>query len=234
MSEQPPTRAVENDVARSTPRSWIRVASNAVPARWVTVAALALFLAVTAAFGGLADAPPKAERPLTQLGAGDTHDTGEFEIRLDRAVLIDELDGSGTFPEEGERVLAVVGTIRNTTNEPIESSIIAANQLRAEGLPGTRLDGDDMEAAVARFDDTTYLPVLQPGFEVELAFTWAVPGDHLHADDELALTLSDKTWFQPSFLSRGPGSWTTPYVPAAEVRLTIEDVGAGADQEDGT
>jgi hypothetical protein len=234
MSEQPPTGTIEKKVARSTPRSWIRVASNALPARWVTIAALALFLAVTAAFGGLADAPSKAETPLAQLAAGDVHDTGEFEIRLDRAVLIDELDGSGTYPDEGERVLAVVGTIRNTTNEPIESMTIAANQLHAEGLPDTRPNGDDMETAVARFDDTTYLPVLQPGFEVELAFTWAVPGDLLHADDELALTLSDKTWFQPSFLSKGPGSWTTPYVPAAVVRLTIEDVGAGAEPEDGT
>jgi hypothetical protein len=44
--------------------------------------------------------------------------------------------------------------------------------------------------------------------------------------------LSKLTWFEPKFLSDEAPFWTTPTIKAADMKLTIEDVGAGADQED--
>ena len=219
---------------RRTPATWIRVAADKVPPKWVTVSAVALFLAGTAAFGGLADAPAAAEKPLAQLDPGDAHDTGELKVTLDRAVLIDTLDGSGTYPldDGSERVLAVLATIENPGNEALDTLSFATDQIAVTGMPTERPDGRALEVSTARLDDATISPVIQPGFSVEIALTWPVPRDLWRADDELHLTISDLTWFEPTFLGDGPGFWTEPAVPAAEIDLVVEDVGAGVETED--
>lgn len=229
-----PSATGPTTTARRTPAAWVKVAAEKMPAKWVTVAALGLFLAATAAFGGLADAPAAAEKPLAQLEPGDTHDTGQLKITLDRAVLIDELSGSGTVPiKDGhERVLVVTGTIENPGDTVLYSSSFATKQLEIEGLPEKRPNEDDVEASVARLDDATLSPLIQPGLAVEVAFTWPVPDDLLQAGDDLHVTISDLTWFEPSFLMQQPAVWTTPAIPAAELDLEVEDVGAGVDAED--
>lgn len=233
MNDAKPAAAETDAATRRTPASWMRVAAKAVPAKWVTVAGLTLFLGATAAFGGLADAPAAAEKPLARLEPGDVHGTGQLEVSFTRAVLIDELPGSGTTPlfEGGERVLVVTGTLHNATDAPLPSLSFARGQLVVDGLPEKRPDGGAVEASTARLDDATLHPVIQPGLSVEVAFTWPVPADLLHADDELHVTIADLTWFDPSWLSDQPGYWTTPAVPAAELDLVIEDVGAGVEEE---
>lgn len=218
---------------RTTPRQWIKVAAGKVPATWITVAATAVFLGATAGFGGLADAPGPEPEPLPVLAAGETHTNQQFDITVERAVLIDELPGSGTYPKEGERVLAVVATLQNITDDPLLSSQFSEATFTIEELPAERPSGDEATSSIARVDDSTLAPWLQPDVPVQVVVTWPVPADLLGAGDLVRLTLSDYERYDWARLggSEDDHSWVDP-APAAYVDLEIEDVGAGADSEE--
>ena len=62
--------------------------------RWFGGAFIALFLAATAAFGGLATAAPPE---IAQLDPGEAHVTDQRSLAIQRAVLIDELPEAGVF-----------------------------------------------------------------------------------------------------------------------------------------
>lgn len=202
---------------------WIRAASDRVPTRWFAGIATGLFLVATAAFGGLATA---ASPELAQLDPGDAHVTDQRSLTVKRAVLIDELPGSGVTPEPGERVLALVVDVENRWDEPQES-IGAASSIGASFA----VEGVDAEAesSAARMDDATLGPDLQPGVPAELVYTWAVDADDYGDGDELTVTLREMTLYTGSFVMTGQ-SWTDP-VTTATMTLEIEDVGAGADAE---
>ncbi|GAA1724946.1 hypothetical protein [Microbacterium paludicola] len=213
--------------SRRTPASWAKVAAQRLPSSWVTVTAAALFLAATAAFGGLADAPVAEAAALPQLMAGDTHTNDQFAITFERAVLLNDLSGSGTTPQEGERVLAVVVTMENVTDSPLSTASYAPQTFAVPGLPAQRVDGSKMPTvSVARMDDATTGPYLQPGVPSQLVLTWPVPADRYAAGDEVPLAISDLHWWEPELLFTGNGGqWEDP-TPAARVQLTAEDVDA--------
>lgn len=214
----------ESPDAAPVPRrrfEWIRAATDRVPTRWFAGLATAAFLAATAAFGGLATA---ATPEPAQLEPGDAHVTDQRSLTVKRAVLIDELPGSGVSPEEGQRVLALIVDVENTWDKPQKSGI--------EGIGESFvIEGIDAEAdsSVARLDDATTQPRLQPGVPAELVYTWAVDADDYAAGDELTVTLRELTLYTGSFVMRGQ-TWSDP-VTSATMTLEIEDVGAGADAE---
>lgn len=215
----------ESPDAAPVPRrrfDWIRAATDRVPTRWFAGLATAAFLAATAAFGGLATAAPPE---LEQLEPGDAHVTDQRSLTVKRAVLIDELPGSGVSPEEGQRVLALIVDVENTWDEPQKSGI--------EGIGESFvIEGIDAEAdsSVARLDDATTQPRLQPGVPAELVYTWAVDADDYAAGDELTVTLRELTLYTGSFVMRGQ-TWSDP-LTSATMTLEIEDVGAGAEPEE--
>ncbi|NLP83409.1 hypothetical protein HF576_06105 [Microbacterium sp. CFH 90308] len=216
----------ESPDAAPVPRrrfEWIRAATDRVPTRWFAGLATAAFLAATAAFGGLATAAPPE---LAQLEPGDAHVTDQRSLTVKRAVLIDELPGSGVFPEEGQRVLALVVDVENTWDEPQGS-------FGKESIGDSfTIEGVDAEAdsSVARLDDATTSPELQPGVPAELVYTWAVDADDYAEGDELTVTLQELSLYTGSFVMNG--QWWTDPVPDATVTLEIEDVGAGAEPEE--
>lgn len=217
----------QKPASRRTPASWVKVAAQRLPSSWITVTAAALFLAATAAFGGLADAPVAEAAPLPQLTAGDTHTNDQFAITFERAVLLDDLSGSGTTPKEGERVLAVVVTMENVTDTALSTASYVPATLAVPGLPTQRVDGSEMPTvSIARMDDATIGPYLQPGVPAQLVLTWPVPADRYVAGDEVPLAISDLRWWEPELLFTGNGGqWRDP-VAAARVQLTAEDVDA--------
>lgn len=217
MSESPDAAPV-----RRRRFEWIRAATDRVPTRWFAGLATAAFLAATAAFGGLATA---ASPELAQLEPGDAHVTDQRSLTVKRAVLIDELPGSGVSPEEGQRVLALIVDVENTWDEPQGAG--------PEGIGESFvIRGVDAEAesSVARLDDATTGPELQPGVPAELVYTWAVDADDYAAGDELTVTLRELTLYTGSFVMTGQ-TWTDP-VAEATMTLEIEDVGAGAEPEE--
>lgn len=199
---------------------WIRAADDRLPTKWIAGIATALFLAVTAAFGGLATA---AEPEIPVLEAGDEHRNEQLAMTVVRAVLIDEFPEAGVYVEPGERVLAVVVDAENLWTQPLPTSAgdSVSEALRLDEVAGAAPD------AVARLDDATQSPVLQPGVPARLVVTWAVDAERFAAGDTVALVLSDETLYTGQIVVEGQ-SWGDPE-QAAIVEVTLEDVGAGAD-----
>lgn len=200
----------------------LRKATDRVPTKWFAGIGTALFLAVTAAFGGLAAvAPPKVT--LDELAAGQEHVGTQLAVTVQRAVLIDALPGSGSFPEDGERLLVLIADVENRWNEPLQTS-------GSDGVQRTILLDDGSAAdAIVREDDATLSPWLQPGVAAQLVLSWAVPADAYRDGEQLDITLQDSTRETGQLLFTGE-YWSEP-APAAIVAATIEDVGAGSEGE---
>lgn len=198
---------------------WIRAASDRVPTRWFAAIGTGLFLLATAAFGGLATA---AETPVAELALGAEHTNDQVSVTVDRVVLIDEFPEAGVYVEGGERVLALVVTARNEWIQPLRASggSSVTQTFSVEGL------GDTPPDSVARYDDATIGPWLQPGVPAQIVLTWAVDADAFADGDDVAVTVNDMTLHTGSFVA--DGQWWTDPVPAATVVVPVEDVGAGA------
>lgn len=220
MTAPPETPAP--DPARPSRTSRLARTWDRIPTGWFAGILTAAFLAVTAAFGGLAQA---AVPPLPELEPGDTHVNDQFALTVERAVLIDELPEAGITVEPGQRVLAVVLTAENVWDRALPSE--GSSGLRA-GVRVAEL-GHEPATAIARFDDTTFSPYLQPRVPAELVLTWAVDRGALTDGDEIEIVLRDLTLRKGQLVTSGE-YWETP-VTAATMMLGVTDVGAGADAE---
>lgn len=218
----PPATPSERDGATTPQRRWLARAWDRIPTGWFSGILLAVFLGATAAFGGLADVPAAA---VPELAVGDTHDNGPFALTVERSVLIDDLPEAGISVEAGERVLAVVVTAENLWDRPLPSDAPAgvSGSVRIVQL------GDTPAQAVARFDDTTTAPILQPRVPAQLVLTWAVPADEFEEGERLDVELRDFTQVAGRLIV--DGEWWDDPVTAAQLSLPVTDVGAGADAE---
>jgi hypothetical protein len=206
--------------ARRPGAGWLRAATDRVPTRWFAAIGTAVFLAATAAFGGLATA---SEPGPAAIEAGTEYRNDEFAITVERAVLLDEFPEAGAFVDEdgNERVLAVQMSIENLWSEPLTAGPLTLTEsLSIEEL------GDIPMESVARFDDATTSPWLQPGVPAEIVLTWIIDADDFVAGDVLHLTLNDLSLYTGSFVITGQ-SWEDP-VPAATLTLVVTDAGSGS------
>jgi len=201
--------------------------TDRVPTGWLAGILTAVFLGVTAAFGGLAAV---AAPPVPEIEVGDTHRSGQFALTVERAVLIDELSDAGVFTEDGERVLVVVLTVENVWDRAQPAGSFAGSTGVVGAVRIAQL-GDAPADAVARLDDATVAPYLQPGVPAELVLTWAVEDDAFADGDLLQLELRDSSLYEGQLITYGQ-QWEDP-VLAARLTVEVADVGAGADAEAG-
>ncbi len=202
---------------RQPRRTWVRAAVDRVPTSWFAAIGTAVFLAMTAAFGGLATA---ATPELPRLQAGDTHRGAQLSISIERAVLIDELREAGIYVEDGERVLALVVDVENVWDRPLSARDKSLeSSLRVDGIDGA-------PQAIARLDDATQTPWLQPSVPVRVVAAWPVTTGSVSDGEVLSVTLSDLALVRGQFVVDGD-FWSDP-TPAAVVEVAVSDVGAGA------
>ncbi|WP_243229544.1 hypothetical protein [Microbacterium sp. CIAB417] len=199
-----------------TSKKWVTAVADRVSTKWIGGIATALILGATAAFGGLGTVP---EPPLPELSAGETFTGAGLEMTPQRAVLIDELSDTGVTPAEGERLLVLLVDVTNIddTARPATATGSVA-EIRVDDAP-------DVAGAIARYDDTTLNPWLQPGVPAPLVLTWAVPADAYAGGDELRVALHTATEYSGEFFIHGD-YWEDVEV-GAYATLSIEDVGAG-------
>ncbi|HWM17293.1 MAG TPA: hypothetical protein VNP97_11975 [Microbacterium sp.] len=213
------TEGDDSTPKKSRPTAWLRAASDRVPTKWLAGIATAVFLAATAAFGGLATA---AAPEVATLEAGEEHRNDQLAITVERAVLVDEFPEAGVYIEDGERVLAVVISVENQWSEPIVAS--------ASGSVAQSLQLEELAAAppdsVARYDDATVSPTLQPGVPVQLVLVWAVDAGQFIDAQDLHFTVNDMALHTGSFVANG--QWWTDPTEAATLTVTLDDIGAGA------
>lgn len=199
--------------------AWVRAASDRLPTRWFAGIATGLFLAVTAAFGGLATA---SEPPVPTAEADEAIVAAPFTVTVERAVLLDEFPEAGVYvdEEEGERVLAVQLDVVNTWTRPLAAQ-------SENGLTGAiRVEGLGPADSAAHYDDATRNPRLQPGVSAPIVLTWVIDGDAFSEGDEIVVSVNTMTLYTGSFVTSG--QWWNDPVPSARVSLVATDVGAGA------
>lgn len=219
-----PVNAEAGDPQQSEPRrlAWLHAAADKLPTSWLAGLGTAAFLAVTAAFGGLA---PVAATPLAELTAGDEHVNTQLSVVVERAVLIDDFPEAGVRAEPGQRVLTLVLKVENRWTKPLpprgDESVSQAVRLPALG--------DVPPETVARLDDATMSPWLQPGVPARLAATWAVDDEAFAGGEDLTVDLRDASLHTGRFVRAGD-YWDDLRV-AAHVTVVVEDLGAGAGAE---
>lgn len=197
---------------------WLRAVSDRVPTRWFAGIATGLFLLATAAFGGLATA---ATPEVATLEPGQEHRNDQLAMTIERAVLVDEFPEAGVFVDDGERVLAVLVSVENTWTEPL-AAYPDSSVTESLAIKGLAAEPD----SVARYDDATLNPVLQPGVPAQIVLAWAVEADEFADAQKLSITLNDMTLYTGSFVANG--QWWTDPTAAATTTIAIEDIGAGA------
>lgn len=205
------------------PKKWVSAVTSRISTKWIGGAATVLILGATAAFGGLEAVP---EPPLPELVAGDTFTGAGWEMTPQRAVLIDELNETGVRPKEGERLLVVIMDVTNVDDAARPSSSSAKGSLTAIRVD----DVPDIAPAVARYDDTTASPWLQPGVPTQLVLTWALPASGLADGDDIRLTLPTATEYTGEFFVYG--EYWEDEETGAYATLAVEDVGAGIEEEE--
>lgn len=212
--------------APAAPRAGQRFAAWArrVPTGWFAGILTGLFLAVTAAFGGLAQVAPPA---VAALEPGDAQVGPQLALEVERAVLFETFPEAGAYAGDGEVVLALLVNAENRWSEPFPSSHGAVEQaLRVEGL-GDAIAGAE-PASIARLDDATFGPWLQPGVPADLVVSWVVPADSVAEGDGVRVVIRE------AMLERGQRltsdeRWSSPK-PVAAVELAVVR-GAAAEGE---
>lgn len=204
-----------------------------MPTRWFGGILIGLFLIGSAAFGGLNDVPVAA---LPEAEVDEPVTGQQFEITVERAVLIDGLpDLSITPDDERDRLLAIVMTVENVWTETMgtaDSIGLGGNYriLDTDGSPAAGLV-DGVPPLYVRWDDTTNFPRFQPGVPAQIAAFWDVDADAYADGDELTIEIIDRTFREQGFVTYG-GMWERE-TPIARVPVVIEDVGSGDATEEG-
>lgn len=199
-----------------------RTAASKLPAKYLTAILTALFLAATAAFGGLNDAPPEPVPEPVVVTAGETHNTGRYTITFRGAYLADAWDGAGVYPVDGQRAVVLLADI--VSNGP--SSLGAAEltgTISGDAVPVDEYFGGP-DLSITRADDHLFSPTLPPHVTVPLLVGWEVASDEYSAGDTIELTLAGQRLDQTEFL--GHATFWNETGEHAVVRLELEDVNA--------
>ncbi len=208
---------------------WARSAADKLPTKWIVGGATALFLAATAAFGGLGTA---AEATPPSITIGAPIDAGDYDITV---------EGVRSFTSENEdvpvfllsaeddapfTVVAVDASVVSRVGVPVGADLQFQNVRggifpRTGDSPTLTIDGIGGSAGVTRQDDTMDTVVLQPDLPEEVTIWWRVEGPV----DEVSLEIWSSTTAPGAFLAREYETlWSRGEVVAAAV-LPISDGG---------
>lgn len=201
-----------HNAARRAPR-----ARRTVIALLVGAAVVVSVPTVIALAGGFADAP--AAEPA-HLDVGAEHRNDRFAVTVTEASVADENDVSGHLPDDGERILAVRIEIENISDEAFSTT---------QGLRETILVpelGDDADVRIARVDDGTRAPWLQPGLPAILQLSWVVADDAVGDGDAIDVLILDPHRYVLSTIASGT-TWRET-TPGALIEAVVRDDGAEA------
>lgn len=181
-----------------------------VPLRWWFIGTVGLLLAGSAAFGGLADATPADQGPVTV-------EPGEEFIGPELATVVHSAEFSDTAPgrfepDEGYTYLVVRATV---TNLYTVSSITFTDLLQIPSL------GEDLaKAERVTFSDGTLGPQINPQVPLDVVFMWDVPLELVPEDGVVPVTIMSKSFTKDGDVTYG-SYWSDPH-PAAIVTLEAE------------
>jgi hypothetical protein len=196
---------------------------RATLAALLAIVLLGAAVAILAATGGL---ETSTRRGPVEHGPQEEFTSSDMRITLERAVVVDQLPGSGVFTDAdaGERVFAVLIEVENLDVDP--------RLARSDGgLSRVIADfGIEGEPEISVYGDGDFSVVtLQPGVPARLLLSWMVDDDQIGEGDDVHLTMPDAEK-RESTLTPGTFVWDE-LPPSAVVVTTVEDLGEG--REDG-
>lgn len=200
------------------------MATDRVPTKWFAAIATGLFLAATAAFGGLADVSKPA---AASIEIGEPHTTEQVTLEVQDVVLVDDLPELFLDLEEGRRVVVVLVHATNEWTEPQSTTLLESG---IRDLIRLDLDGlrDAAPTAIFRVDDVGYdTTVLQPDLRVPLGFVWSVPAADVSDGDSVRVQVFDQT-FSEGQVVWSARLWGDP-VLAGTLEIAVTDLGTGED-----
>ncbi|MFF0271541.1 hypothetical protein [Kribbella sp. NPDC004536] len=143
-----------------------------------TLSAGVVLLAISAAFGGL----KKAGDETPHVDPGTAIDAGQFEVTVERAVIVADLKPLFT-PDPGGVLIAVVTKLKVTDDTGTTPSL---DLIRLIGVPGVKDTAGPIGSTNLR--DATMNPVLTPDATEDVAFVWQLPkGTKLPAEINLTV-----------------------------------------------
>ena len=225
MSTGEPTPEMTGRFAR------LRAATDRVPTKWFAGILTGLFLAATAAFGGLADAPAPA---VASLALGEAHTSAQLTVEVEDVVLVDDFPELFLDLEPGRRALVVLAHVTNEWTQPLHAGSGSDSDLVDTVRVGVDQLDEEAPIAIARVDDASTSPLLQPGLRVPLAFVWSVPRSAIAGGDSVDVRVFDQTLYTGQVVTAGQW-WDDPAL-AVTVAATVTDLGSGdssGDEEDG-
>lgn len=206
--------------------AWARNLIDRIPTGWSATIFTGLALGATAMFGGLEDAPVPPPT-IVSVAAGEEHVNDALRITVQRAIVIDELSGSGSSPDDDsdDRVFALVVDVESRWDRPLYATTTLQSSVLA---PHTELDEFDRDAemSVVRLEDETSGVVLQPHVPETLVLSWVVPGDRYADGEPVEIALRDPELFVYTTFEH-EDEWAD-FAEAATVSLAVEDLGSGA------
>ncbi|GAA3532804.1 hypothetical protein GCM10022234_32130 [Aeromicrobium panaciterrae] len=143
--------------------------------RQLTLAAGALVLLASGLFGGLERAEPEK---VTSVKAGQTVDTGPFDLTVTKVVWAEDLaDGPGE--SELGRFLVVHATVTSTEKDTV-SGFVIREALRIHGLRGfaekegsdVLVTSDEADPRVVSVADQVRIDYLNPGLTYDVQYVW--------------------------------------------------------------
>ncbi|MFE6997049.1 hypothetical protein ACFVAE_13875 [Microbacterium sp. NPDC057659] len=219
MGDKSAAPSAQTDAGEAKRANWFRTQLDRVQTKWVGTIGLVLFLAATAAFGGLnavADPGPPS------VHTGDLVTTDSLEMIVQKVYLADRIEGGANIDSESEdRVLAVQIDIKNLAETP------RIMRSTFEGLGETQIKGGPAKAPdVSRPSEPTGGSVtLQPGIKDTIILSWAVDPTAFPDGKEVRIALPDPQSYRGQFLDHDL-HWTNEGVSAI-VAATVEDIGEG-------
>lgn len=212
MTLEPPEATPDADPAAAVRRRGLRAAFDRVPTSWLSTALVVVVLGVSAAFGGLADAPAD---PIVALEAGARIDGAQLDITVLEGAVLEALPEAYLEPSAGNRLVMVTARVENVSTRPAASEEFD----EVVGLDGV----SDAPATVLDVDDGRQWPTLQVGVPRTLAWVWEVPV--AAAASSIGVEVFDRSYYEGTTLTVG-GSFEDP-VLVASGELPLRDGDAG-------
>ncbi len=177
--------------------------------KWFALAGTALFLAATAAFGGLAEAPA-ADVPT--IAVGETFERPDLTLTVEGAGLS---DSAWAEPDDPERQLFVDVAATNLDAAYITSSSDGA--LRPVAIEGH----DDLTFPRMTRPGESRTAILQPLVPTTVRITWEVPREAFKAGDTIRIMLPNAAPRQ--MFTQSATVWDI--TPGAYVDVVLQDIG---------
>jgi hypothetical protein len=176
---------------------------------WV-VGAGVVALAISAAFGGL----KKAADETPQVSAGTPVDAGQFEVTIQRVVVVADLKPLFS-PDKGGALIGVVTKLKVTDDTGVTPP---SDLIRLIGVPGIK--DDEPPTGTTNLRDQTMTPVLTPEYGEDVAYVWKLP-KATELPKEVKLTVQHYEHIDDSVLDHHE-KWM-PGKVAAEGTVAVKD-----------